>query len=190
VAGSAESSSARIEVRGCRVSVESGALLRSLGTGAENQILGRSTIVVAGTMEATSANVLSLPVGFSPIVSGDVIPPPRVVNDPDIVACEAAPSPTPTLPPGVTATATPSRTPSPSPTSAFTPTPTPITEPPCAGDCDEEGGVTLAEVIMGVNIALDIEPRDRCPSLDSDASQTIEVHELVTTVANLLDGCP
>lgn len=187
------------DIRGCRIDVRSGALLRSLGTGAENLLTARSTITVAGTVEATFANAFFLPVGFMALVSGSVTPQPLVINNPQSVACETPPptaTSTATLPPGVTPTTTPTHTPTPSPSPTgdlFTATPTatatPSGTPVCAGDCDADGEVTLAEVVTGVNIALGSQPLSRCPALDADHSDTIEIREPVVAVANLMEGC-
>jgi hypothetical protein len=186
------------DIRGCRVDVQPGALLRSLGTGSENLLTARSTITVAGTVEATFANAFFLPVGFMALISGSVTPQPLVINDPQSVACEAPPptvTSTATLPPGVTPTMTPTHTPTPSPSPTgpqltATPTPTPTrTGTVCAGDCDENGEVTLAEIITGVNIALGVQPLELCLSLDSDNDEVVEIREPVAAVANLMQGC-
>jgi hypothetical protein len=188
------------DIRGCRITIQSGALLRSLGAGSENLLTARSMITVAGTLEATFANAFFLPVGFSAVVTGSVTPQALVINDPQSVACEEpppTPTPTATLPPGVTPTMTPTGTPTPSatqtvdPFATVTPTPTATQSatPVCAGDCDEDGTVTLAEVVTGVNIALGTQSLDLCPSLDSDNSDTIEIREPVAAVANLMEGC-
>jgi len=64
---------------------------------------------------------------------------------------------------------------------------TPI--PACVGDCNEGGGVTIDEIITGINIALGLVPSDQCTPFDSDASGTVTVDELLQGVHNALNGC-
>lgn len=78
-------------------------------------------------------------------------------------------------------------TPTPTPTPTATPTTTP---PPCIGDCDGSRSVTVEELIIGVNIALDQAPLSGCMNFDSDNSQTVTVEELVQAVGNALGNCP
>jgi hypothetical protein len=85
--------------------------------------------------------------------------------------CQSQPTPSPTI-----------KFPTPTP-----PPPTPITR--CVGDCDASGHVTVAEIILCVNIALGKEPLSRCPVCDRDRSGDITVDELVAGVRNALDGC-
>jgi hypothetical protein len=41
-----------------------------------------------------------------------------------------------------------------------------------------------------VNIALDSQPIDRCPALDSSGNGGVEINELISAVSNALNGCP
>jgi hypothetical protein len=66
-----------------------------------------------------------------------------------------------------------------------TPTPT----PPCPGDCDGRGSVTVDELIRGVNIALGIQGVEACPAFDRDASDTVSIAELILAVNAALSGC-
>jgi hypothetical protein len=66
----------------------------------------------------------------------------------------------------------------------------PAIEPPCVGDCDGNGTVSIAELIRGVNIALGNAALDDCPSFDRNDSGTVEVNELIAAVNNALSGCP
>lgn len=59
----------------------------------------------------------------------------------------------------------------------------------CAGDCDGSGGVTIEELLLGVNIAIGLQPLGRCPKVDGDASSSIEINELIAAVRNALEGC-
>ena len=104
------------------------------------------------------------------------------------IALSAAPTPTPT----VTATA-----PEPLPTAtavAATPTATrgvaqtPTGPAACAGDCDADGAVSIAELIAGVALALGgtAEP---CAAMDWDGDGTVGVTDLVRAVASALAGC-
>lgn len=59
----------------------------------------------------------------------------------------------------------------------------------CVGDCDASGGVTVDEVVTGVNIALGTRSLDECQAFDSDASQTVTVDELIQALNLALVGC-
>ena len=60
----------------------------------------------------------------------------------------------------------------------------------CVGDCDRVGGVTVDELVLGVNIALGNAPVDACPAFDADDDGHVDVTELMRGVGNALDGCP
>jgi hypothetical protein len=118
-------------------------------------------------------------------------------------------TPTSTVTPTDTATNTPSATPtptstaSPTPTGTDTPTHSPTstqtpsaTLPPtltptvaCAGDCDGSGGVTIAEVVTLVDIALDTGVPTSCPAGDADRDGRITVSDIVAAVHVALTGC-
>jgi hypothetical protein len=61
--------------------------------------------------------------------------------------------------------------------------------PPCAGDCDDSGAVTIEEVVKGVNIALGTALLDTCQPADVDGSGTVTINELIIAVNNALNGC-
>lgn len=61
--------------------------------------------------------------------------------------------------------------------------------PPCGGDCDNDGVVHIAELLSGVNIALQHANVSACVSLDADANGAITVDELVAAVGHALNGC-
>jgi cysteine-rich repeat protein len=99
-------------------------------------------------------------------------------------------SPTPT--PSETATGTPPPPGTPSlPTPTDTPSPEPTTTLPatCNGDCDEDGMVTVHELVLGVNL-MQNGGVDACPSLDANGDGTVHVDELLTAVGFALNGCP
>ncbi len=58
----------------------------------------------------------------------------------------------------------------------------------CAGDCDGDGEVSVAELIRGVRIALG-ESDASCTAFDTDEDGEVTVNELVSAVRAALDGC-
>ena len=114
------------------------------------------------------------------------------------------PSPSPTPTPTstftstrtATATATPTVTASPSPTSTLTPNLTPSATPsvtptpgPCTGDCNQDGKVSVDELVRAVSIALGTLALDTCPAINpNDGRPTVD--ELVQAVSYSIDGCP
>ncbi len=94
-------------------------------------------------------------------------------------------NPTGSPPATLNATATVTATPvGPTPTATDTPS-----ARACTGDCDAAGGVSISELITGVNIALGSLPLDRCPAFDPSASGGVEINELIAAVNNALNGC-
>ncbi len=61
--------------------------------------------------------------------------------------------------------------------------------PPCAGDCNGDGVVTIDELVTGVEIALGVTPVAQCAALDANGDGVITVDELLQAVHNLLNGC-
>jgi len=59
----------------------------------------------------------------------------------------------------------------------------------CAGDCDGDGRVSVAELIVGVNVALGLGDLGRCSPVDRDGNGTVSIGELITAVNRALDGC-
>lgn len=88
---------------------------------------------------------------------------------------EVGPAPTPT--PTDTATPTVTATPSPSPT------------PACTGDCNQDGRVTVDEIVTLVSIALGTISIDGCLAADANGDGRVTVDEIVTAVSNGLSGC-
>lgn len=58
----------------------------------------------------------------------------------------------------------------------------------CVGDCDGDGSVDVAELVLGVQIALGA-PLDSCVSLDGDGDLQVTVDELTSAAGNVLQGC-
>jgi len=59
----------------------------------------------------------------------------------------------------------------------------------CVGDCDNDGSVTVDDILLGVRIALGNAATTACPALDVDSSATVTVDEILAAVANALDDC-
>ncbi|MBI1813728.1 MAG: PD40 domain-containing protein [Deltaproteobacteria bacterium] len=77
-------------------------------------------------------------------------------------------------------------TPTPSPTPTRAPTPTPGL---CFGDCDDNGAVTVDELVKGVHIALDETTYAGCPRADSDGNRHVTIDELILALNASLYGC-
>jgi hypothetical protein len=60
---------------------------------------------------------------------------------------------------------------------------------PCVGDCDENNQVTVDELIVMVNIALDNAPLSACSVGDADGSGDITINEIIAAVNYALNGC-
>jgi hypothetical protein len=69
------------------------------------------------------------------------------------------------------------------------PTATGTAGPPCTGDCNGSGEVTIPELITLVNIALGNAPVADCLAGDRDQSGTVTVDELIAAVNRALEGC-
>ena len=61
--------------------------------------------------------------------------------------------------------------------------------PFCRGDCDGDGRVTVAEVLLGINVALGRQSTGVCPMADPDQDGTVSIDELIVAVEDLLSGC-
>jgi hypothetical protein len=62
-------------------------------------------------------------------------------------------------------------------------------EPFCAGDCDGDGVVEIAELVAGVAIEMERVGLEQCENADADLDDGVAVAELVRAVANALEGC-
>lgn len=88
-----------------------------------------------------------------------------------------------------TATAIETNTAVPIATSTVTAAPT-IAPPPCTGDCNHSGEITVNELITGVSIALGTLPLSTCPEFDCANTGRVDVACLITSVNAALSGCP
>jgi len=59
----------------------------------------------------------------------------------------------------------------------------------CVGDCDGDVLVLINELILGVNIALGVEPVSSCPSL-ADNTGMVTISQLIRAVSHALTSCP
>ena len=59
----------------------------------------------------------------------------------------------------------------------------------CTGDCNGDGEVTVNEVIVGVNIALEITSVTTCTAFDANHDDTVTIDEILAAVNNALNGC-
>jgi hypothetical protein len=72
----------------------------------------------------------------------------------------------------------------------FTPTPTPTATPvPCAGDCNRDGEVTIDELTLMVNIALEQAAIGDCRAGDAGQDGQITIDEIILAVNNALNVC-
>jgi hypothetical protein len=71
-----------------------------------------------------------------------------------------------------------------------TPTPTPPSVSGCVGDCNNDGVVTIGEIITGIDIALGNADVSECENFDANDDGLVTVDEILTAVNNALDGCP
>jgi hypothetical protein len=53
-----------------------------------------------------------------------------------------------------------------------------------------DGVVAINEVILGVNIALDLQPLALCPVFDQNENGIIAINEIILGVGFGLNGCP
>lgn len=167
-------SSPVISVEGCTVQIGAAAVVSSGGGSASNLLVAREQMNVAGRLEAAAANELRFRPEVEPSVTGQVVPAPTFFADDSLQSCGFKPG-TPTF----TRTATITRTP--------TPTPTPPIV--CVGDCNEDGTVSVDELVLGINISLGDAMVFECPPLDRDQNGQVDISENVTAVGNSLNDC-
>lgn len=60
---------------------------------------------------------------------------------------------------------------------------------PCAGDCDNNGAVSIDELVRAVRVALGQEAVEVCAAVDQDSDDRVTVAELVGAVRGALRGC-
>lgn len=61
--------------------------------------------------------------------------------------------------------------------------------PPCTGDCNGSGTVSVDEVLLAIRLALGSQSVGSCSALDRDRDRSISVDELVGAVSAALGGC-
>lgn len=81
-----------------------------------------------------------------------------------------------------------------SPTTTATATAPPATSTPppriaCAGDCDEDGAVTIDEIILAIRAALGQASIDVCVAADGDLDGVLTINDLITVVNAALINC-
>ncbi len=62
--------------------------------------------------------------------------------------------------------------------------------PTCIMDCNDDGEVTVDEIILGTSISLGSQPISECGNADQDDNGTVTVDEIVRGIYNSLNGCP
>jgi len=60
----------------------------------------------------------------------------------------------------------------------------------CPGDCNSDRAVTVDELLVMVNVALDNAPASACPSGDRNADGAITIDEILLAVGSALGTCP
>jgi hypothetical protein len=61
--------------------------------------------------------------------------------------------------------------------------------PVCAGDCNDDGLVTIDELLLAVRIALDDIGLERCAAASQDGNPAVSIDELLHATRSVLDGC-
>ena len=61
--------------------------------------------------------------------------------------------------------------------------------PACVGDCNADARVSVHELIVAVNVALELRPITRCLAFDSDGDGRVAISELMQGVNAALYGC-
>lgn len=61
--------------------------------------------------------------------------------------------------------------------------------PACAGDCDEDGAVVVAELQLGVNLLLERSDPSACVAVDRNLDGRVTVAELIAAVGRTLGSC-
>jgi hypothetical protein len=81
----------------------------------------------------------------------------------------------------------------PTPTASARPTPTPTPSPLpqfCPGDCDDDGSVTVDEIVFAVGIALGEQRPIDCPLADTNFDGAVTIDELLQGVNAVFGFCP
>jgi hypothetical protein len=64
-----------------------------------------------------------------------------------------------------------------------------VSPPPCSGDCDGDGAVSVAELLRAVGLALSAAPPTECSAADPGGDGAVTIDELTAAVRNGLRGC-
>jgi subtilase family serine protease len=59
----------------------------------------------------------------------------------------------------------------------------------CAGDCNNDGSITVDELLTTVNIALGVTPASECQSVDANGDGEVTVDEIIQALNRALNGC-
>ncbi len=59
----------------------------------------------------------------------------------------------------------------------------------CVGDCNQDGSVSVSELIRCVRVALGDAPLDSCPQCDPGGDGNVQISELITAVSHALCAC-
>jgi hypothetical protein len=59
----------------------------------------------------------------------------------------------------------------------------------CTGDCDGDGEVTIDNLLLMVNVALDSSPLAQCAAGDANGDGRITIDEIIAAVGFALTGC-
>jgi hypothetical protein len=60
----------------------------------------------------------------------------------------------------------------------------------CTGDCNGDGRVSIAEQMLGIDIALRRAALVGCPSFDANGNGVVAINELIAAVNDAIGGCP
>ena len=112
------------------------------------------------------------------------------VTDGALAIAGTTPTATATATATETASATPTVTETATPTLVATVSVTATAPPPCTGDCNHSGEITVNELIAGVDIALGTAPLTTCPAFDCTGTGKVGVSCLIDAVNAALHGCP
>jgi hypothetical protein len=69
------------------------------------------------------------------------------------------------------------------------PTERPTESAGCAGDCNGDGRVAVAELISAVNVALERAPVSSCAAADANRDGVVRINELIGATNRALRGC-
>jgi hypothetical protein len=59
----------------------------------------------------------------------------------------------------------------------------------CPGDCNQDGRVSVNELVLGLSIALAKQSLDVCPAADPNGDRSVSIDEVVGSVRMALAGC-